>query len=74
MTLKLVSKFVGHGVTTERYASAKSATVALIVSTSTWGDGSTHDDHFVVLDCDGNRSGIFYSREAAMKLAEAKAA
>ena len=73
MTMIITASEVGHGVTTERYAAKNGKTVAVVVSTSTWGDGSIHDDHFTVLDMDGNRSGIFYSRDAVMKLAESKA-
>lgn len=70
--MKLTACEVGHGVTTERYSDKSGKRVVVLVSTSTWGDGSIHDDHFTVLDMDGNRSGIIYSRDAAMKIAESK--
>ena len=70
--IKLTASEVGHGVTTERYTAKNGKRVVILVSTSTWGDGSVHDDHFTVLDMEGNRSGIFYNRDAVMKLAESK--
>lgn len=70
--IKLTAKDVGHGVTTERYTAKNGKRVVIQVSTSTWGDGSIHDNHFSVLDMDGKRSGIFYDRGAAMRLAESK--
>jgi len=70
--IKLTATEVGHGATTERYTDKNGKRVVILVSTSTWGDGSIHDDHFRVLDMDGAISGIFYSRDAAMRLAESK--
>jgi hypothetical protein len=68
--MKLTASEIGHGVTTERYT-ANDKIVVILVSTSTWGDGSIHDDHFTVLDT-GGRSGIIYSRETAMKIAASR--
>ena len=70
--ITLAAKEIGHGVTTERYTAKNGKRVVVLVSTSAWGDGSIHDDHFTVLDMDGNRSGIIYDRSAAMKIAESK--
>jgi hypothetical protein len=70
--MKLTASEVGHGVTTERYTASSGKIVVILVSTSTWGDGSIHHDHFTVLDISGNRSGIIYSRDTAMKIAKSK--
>ena len=70
--IELTAKEVGHGVTTERYTAKNGKRVVILVSTSTWGDGSEHDDHFTILDMNGNRSGIIYDRDFAMKIAESK--
>jgi len=68
--MKLVSKEIGHGVTTERYITPTGKRVVILVSTV---DGHPEKEcHYTVLDMEGNRSGIFYNREAAMTLAQSK--
>lgn len=67
--MKLSSKEVGHGVTTERYESNGKKVVVLV---STVGGHPETECHYTVLDMEGNRSGCFYDRGAAMKLAESK--
>ena len=68
--MKLTSKEVGHGVTTERYTTSAGKRVVVLVSTD--GCNPENECHYTVLDMDGNRSGIIYSRDAAMKIAESK--
>ena len=70
--MKLTAKEVGHGVTVERYAATNGNRVVVLVSTSTWADGSVHEDHYTILGADGIRSGIIYNRGAAMEIAESK--
>mgnify|MGYP006345449207 CR=1 FL=1 len=67
--MKLTAKEIGHGVTTERYV-ANGKKVVIIVSTV--GGQPETECHYVVLDMDGKRSGIIYSRDAAMKIAASK--
>ena len=65
MALTLDAKDVGHGVNIERYTNDAGSTVAIQVAT----DGDT-EYHYQVIDRNGNRSGVLYSRESAMYLAE----
>ena len=67
--IKLIGKEVGHGVTTERYTAKNGKRVVILVSTV--GGQPETECHYTVLD-NGNRSGIIYSRDAAMKIAESK--
>ena len=69
--MKLASKEIGHGVTTERYTTSAGKRVVVLVSTV--GGQPENECHYTVLDMDGNRSGCIYSREFAMQLAESKA-
>ena len=64
MALKLDTKDVGHSVNIERYTDAAGNTVAMQVSTT----GDT-ECHYQVIDRNGNRSGMLYTRDAALKIA-----
>lgn len=68
--MKLTSKEIGHGVTTERYTTGAGKFIVVLVSTV----GGQHEKecHYTIIDADGNRSGIIYSRDSAMKIAESK--
>ena len=68
--ITLTAKEIGHGVTTERYASKSGGRVVILVATV--GGQPEQECHYTVLDMDGNRSGTIYSRDAAMKIAESK--
>lgn len=68
--ITLTASEVGYGVTTERYTSKSGKRVIMLVATV--GGHPETECNYTVLDMDGNRSGIFYSRDAAMKLAESK--
>lgn len=68
--MKLTAKEVGYGVTTERYTAKNGNRVVILVSTV--GGQPENECHYTVLDMGGNRSGTFYNRGAAMKLAESK--
>lgn len=68
--ITLTAKEVGHGVTTERYIAKNGKRVVILVSTV--GGQPETECHYTVLDMDGNRSGILYSRDATMKIAESK--
>ena len=57
-------------MTTERYTAKNGKTVVVVVSTV--GGRPEMECHYTVLDTEGNRSGIIYSRDAAMKIAKSK--
>lgn len=57
-------------MTTERYTAKNGKTVVIVVSAV--GGKPEIECHYTVLDAEGNRSGIIYNRDAAMKIAESK--
>lgn len=56
----------GHGINVERYVDAHGAKGCLVVITSTWGDGSVHEEFYKPNNQD--RADPIRTRELALKV------
>ena len=67
--MELISKTNGHGLSSERYA-VRGHYVIINIAVSKMLDRSLQECHYQVIRADGSTSGILYSRDAAMRIAE----
>lgn len=68
--IQLTAKELGHGINVERYSTSTGKRMVILVAVSS--NNPELECHYTVLDMEGDRSGIIYDRETAMRIAESK--